>query len=111
MFAFLYRHRMSPYLEATLIPVLTVSAAAGFYFGLSFALRDDYTFCAYLPGYLFTRCYLVVKCCSMPSGFNGKQKGPFQMEQPPHKTRHIPLTFKSMSAGYDSRRTRFFNTI
>jgi len=61
---------MSPYLKATLIPVLTVSAAAGLYFGLSFALRDDYTFGAYLPGYLFTLCYLIVKCCSMPLGFN-----------------------------------------
>ncbi len=60
---------MSPYLKATLIPVLIVGAAAGLFLGLSFLLCDDYSFGAYLPGYLFTFSYLIVKCCSVPLGF------------------------------------------
>ncbi|MBO9150867.1 hypothetical protein ACFOTA_01495 [Chitinophaga sp. GCM10012297] len=61
---------MSPYLKATLIPVVIVSTAAALYFDLSFFLRDDYAFGAYLPGCLFTISYLIVKCCSVPLGFN-----------------------------------------
>lgn len=60
---------MSLYLKASLIPVPTVSAA-GLYFSLSAILRDDYFFGAYLPGYLFTVSYLIVKCCSLPLGLN-----------------------------------------
>ncbi|RPD40756.1 hypothetical protein [Chitinophaga barathri] len=57
-------------MKSTLIPVLIVSAAAGLYFTLSFTFREDYSLGAYLPGYVLTLSYLIVKCCSVPLGFN-----------------------------------------
>jgi hypothetical protein len=48
------------------MPLLIVSVIAGLYFTLSFLLRENYSLGAYLPGYILTLSYLIVKGCSQP---------------------------------------------